>query len=262
MAKYASTVLSIAKNELGYLEKNNTKNLDDKTANAGSGNYTKYWRDLDPNMQGQAWCQAFVDWCFMKAFGTSDAKKLLHMSSWNYYTPDASQFFKNNGQWHTGTDVKSGDIIYFKNSTRICHVGFVLSVSGSTITTIEGNTSSAEGVVPNGGGVFQKTYTVGNSRIAGYGRPAYEVEVKTGWVQSGSTWYYRLAEGVNAHGWQEIKNADGKVRWYYFDPTTGAMKCGWQKVNDKWYYLEESGDLQGACYISDADGAQHIWVVR
>lgn len=261
MAKYFSTLLNIAKNEIGYLEKKDKTNLDDKTANAGSGNYTKYWRDLDSSMQGEPWCQAFVDWCCMKAYGTSEAKNLLHMPSWSYYTPTAAQYFKDYKQWHTGADVKAGDIIYFKNSTRICHVGIVAAVNGSTITTIEGNTSSAAGVVANGGGVFQKSYTVGNSRIAGYGRPAYDVEVKLGWVQSGSTWYYRTSDGVNAHGWLKIKNADGKTRWYYFDPTTGAMKTGWQKVDDKWYYLEESGDLAGACYISDADGAQHIWVV-
>ena len=40
-------VLSVAKAEVGYLEKANSKNLDGKTENAGDKNYTKYARDLD-----------------------------------------------------------------------------------------------------------------------------------------------------------------------------------------------------------------------
>ena len=34
-------VVDIATEEIGYLEKANANNLDDKTANAGSANYTK-----------------------------------------------------------------------------------------------------------------------------------------------------------------------------------------------------------------------------
>ena len=40
--------------------------------------------------------------------------------------------------------------------------------------TIEGNTSSASGVVANGGSVATKSYDLGYSRIMGYGRPPYE----------------------------------------------------------------------------------------
>ena len=39
-------VLEVAENELGYIEKATNSNLDSKTANAGSNNYTKYGRDL------------------------------------------------------------------------------------------------------------------------------------------------------------------------------------------------------------------------
>ena len=69
-------VILIAKNEEGYLEKKSNSQLDSKTANAGSANYTKYWRDIEPSYQGQPWCAAFVSWCFMKAFGLEKAKKI------------------------------------------------------------------------------------------------------------------------------------------------------------------------------------------
>jgi len=55
-----------------------------------------------------------------------------------------------------------------------CHVGLVSSVSGSTVVTIEGNTSSEVGVIANGGCVRKKSYSLNYSRILGYGRPAYE----------------------------------------------------------------------------------------
>ena len=49
MSSQINSILNIASNEVGYLEKNSNSNLDDKTTNAGSGNYTKYWRDLKPS---------------------------------------------------------------------------------------------------------------------------------------------------------------------------------------------------------------------
>ena len=168
-------LIEVAEEEIGYLEKKSNSNLDSKTGNAGSGNYTKYWRDLYRASYNGAWCQAFVDWCFMTAFGKDMAKKLLHMeTSWSYYTPNASSYFKNHSQWHT-SNPKRGDIIYFRNSERICHVGIVWKVSGSTVYTIEGNTSGASGVIANGGGVCKKSYSMSSSYIAGYGRPNYSL---------------------------------------------------------------------------------------
>ena len=46
--------INIAKAEIGYREKASNANLDSKTANAGTANYTKYWRDVAPEYQGQA----------------------------------------------------------------------------------------------------------------------------------------------------------------------------------------------------------------
>ena len=163
-------VLEIAFAEVGYLEKASAKQLDDKTANAGDANYTKYARDLYPSLQGQAWCDMFVDWCFVKAYGKETAKKLL--GGFSAYTPDSAQYFKDRKQWHPGNP-KKGDVIFFENSERICHTGIVYKVDDTTVYTIEGNTSAGEQVIPNGGSVCKKSYKLYNSRIAGYGRPDY-----------------------------------------------------------------------------------------
>ena len=74
--------INIAKAEIGYREKASNANLDSKTANAGTANYTKYWRDVAPEYQGQAWCACFISWVFMKAFNKSKASELL--KHWPY----------------------------------------------------------------------------------------------------------------------------------------------------------------------------------
>ena len=73
-AEAINAVIGIAEEEIGYLEKRSNSQLDSKTANAGSGNYTKYWRDIAPSYQAQPWCAGFVSWCFYKAFGLAAAK--------------------------------------------------------------------------------------------------------------------------------------------------------------------------------------------
>ena len=99
-------LILIAKNEIGYLEKKNNSQLDSKTANAGSNNYTKYWRDIKPSYQGQPWCAAFVSWCFMEAFGQEKAEKLL--KHWPYvYCPTLGNLFTRNA------NPRIGDIVIF-----------------------------------------------------------------------------------------------------------------------------------------------------
>ena len=51
------------------------------------------------------------------------------------------------------------------------HTGLVEKVSGGRVYTIEGNTSSAPGVVPNGGMVRNKSYSINYAQIGGYGTP-------------------------------------------------------------------------------------------
>lgn len=117
------------------------------------------------------WCDAFVDWCFQEAYGVSNAKSLLG-GDFNDYTVASAQLYKNKGAWYSSPKV--GDQIFFKNSQRICHTGLVYKVTSTHVYTIEGNTSGASGVVANGGGVCKKSYSLGYSGIAGYGRPKYD----------------------------------------------------------------------------------------
>lgn len=179
MANTVDKVIAIAEAEVGYLEKKSNANLYDKTANAGMANYTKYGKemhDVYPSVMDfpAAWCDAFVDWCFYKAYGASNAKALIG-GNFNDYTPSSAQLYKNKNAWYT-SNPKVGDQIFFKNSTRICHTGIVYKVDSNYVYTIEGNTSGASGVVANGGGVCKKKYSLSYSKIAGYGRPKYDTQ--------------------------------------------------------------------------------------
>ena len=151
-------LIQIAKNEVGYLEKASDSQLDSKTANAGNNNYTKYWRDIKPDYQGQPSCAAFASWCMMKAFGLDTAKKLL--KHWPYvYCPTMADLFALNA------NPKMGDIVIFKHNGVFTHTGIVIKVLGDRFWTVEGNTSGGSTIIANGGGVCQKSYY--NSNLPG-----------------------------------------------------------------------------------------------
>lgn len=178
-------LIEVAKAEVGYLEKKSNSQLDSKTANAGSKNYTKYARDLDNisgfyngKKNGFAWCDVFVDWCFVKAFGVDRAKALLLQpnKSLGAGCGYSMNYYKNKNQFHSTP--KAGDQIFFKNGNSITHTGIVIKTDSARVYTIEGNTSSAAGVVSNGGCVREKSYALNYKYIAGYGRPNYKEEVE------------------------------------------------------------------------------------
>ena len=158
ITKAINAVINIALAEVGYLEKATNANLDDKTANAGSNNYTKYWRDIYPAYQGQPWCACFVTWVFVIAFGKAMAQKLLKHYPY-VYCPTMADLFTLNA------NPKVGDIVIFKHNGVFTHTGIVIKVSGDQFWTVEGNTSGGSTIIANGGAVCRKTYF--NSNLPG-----------------------------------------------------------------------------------------------
>lgn len=57
----AEELIEVARKEIGYLEKASNAKLEEKTANAGEKNFTKYGEWYSGN--GNYWCQQFVSWC-------------------------------------------------------------------------------------------------------------------------------------------------------------------------------------------------------
>ena len=54
-------IIQVALDQVGYLEKASEDQLENKFANAGYGNFTKFgaWYGLN----GQPWCDMFLSWC-------------------------------------------------------------------------------------------------------------------------------------------------------------------------------------------------------
>ena len=161
-------LIEIANAEVGYLEKSSNSQLDDKTPNAGTANYTKYWRDIKPEYQGQPWCACFVTWCFVNAFGKDTAEKLLKHYPY-VYCPTMADLFTLNA------NPKSGDIVIFKHNGTFTHTGIVTSVNGDYFTTVEGNTSGGSAIIANGGGVCRKGYYNSNLPGTKFCTPDYSI---------------------------------------------------------------------------------------
>lgn len=181
-------VLKVAMNEVGYLEKSKEaykKNPDiiyEKTAGAGSDNYTKYnkvMHDIYPSVMDfpAYWCDAFVDWCFYTAYGVTTAKSLLNGNFDDYTVNSCGMYQKHNALY---TDPKVGDQVFFTKNGKPSgchHTGIVYEVDSKYFYTIEGNTSGANGVISNGGGVAKKKYPlVAYKGKVLFGRPNYDMK--------------------------------------------------------------------------------------
>ncbi len=173
-------LLEEAKKWIGYLEKASNSQLDDYILNAGNNNYTifsvKYCEYFGENInvyQAQPWCAMYVSVVFANVFGAAKAEQMIY--GHYAYCPYGVNNFKRNGAWHTTP--KAGDIIFFANNGIASHTGIVTKVDENRVYTIEGNTSSTNGVISNGGCVASKSYSLGYSKILGYGRPNYDLVV-------------------------------------------------------------------------------------
>lgn len=169
-------VIDIAKSYRGYLEKASNNDLDNPTANIGSGNYTKFARDFFPELQGLEWCCMFLYACFAYAYNPIMAQNLLAGVKTAKCSLLKDAMLKN------GKIFKSpmkGDLVFFQKNGNITHIGIVIDISNQQITTIEGNTSIGNNVViASGGGVYEKHYDLTNPRIDSFGRPSWEIVAK------------------------------------------------------------------------------------
>lgn len=175
MSNTVRKLLEIAAAEIGYKEKKSNSQLDDPGANDGNANFTKYARDLhaagyyQASKQGFAWCDMFVDWCFLQLCGSREVAEEMTCQTGLYgagcdwsakYYKDQGRFFVSNNTFRP----QPGDQIFFRDYS---HTGIVEKITGNVITTIEGNTSNQ---------VARRTYAVGSRSIDGYGRPKFAVE--------------------------------------------------------------------------------------
>jgi hypothetical protein len=120
----------------------------------------------------QSWCANFVSWVYKEA-----GAPFTGGSNGGWRLPSVTgvqAWIKANATWYPNTPGSSapqpGDIVIFSNSGsnadssgNLDHTGIVESVSGTTLNTIEGNSSNA---------VKRRTYTnyPSSNRVVGWGR--------------------------------------------------------------------------------------------
>lgn len=149
-------IIAVAAKEIGYKEYQ------------GNNNKFGVWY----GMNNQPWCDIFISWCAHEA-------GLQNIIPKNAYVPDRMTYYKKlNAFYKRGTYTpKPGDLVLFDFSLNDTpdHIGFAYEVKGSTLYTIEGNTTK-NGESSNGDGVYKKSRNINSSTILGYCVPAYEEE--------------------------------------------------------------------------------------
>lgn len=167
-------LIAAAKAQLGYIGKKSNAQLDDSTANT-PGLYNKFARDLDAlgdfyngRKNGYDWCDVFVDWCFITAFGREVGQRLLCQpdKSCGAGTKYSMNYYKAKGRFFSTP--QPGDQVFFGDAKVTRHTGIVTGVSGGYLTTVEGNCG-------NPSAVRQCRYPVGYASIKGYGRPDWSI---------------------------------------------------------------------------------------
>lgn len=153
-AEAQAKIKSIALEQVGYHE--------------GANNYNKYADD--PKIaklygwtpQNQPWCCVFVNWCFLNAFGYDIGSRLTYGGT--AACANSAQLFVNEGAYVHSPEV--GDQAFFYSGGGINHTGIVVSVSGGSFVTVEGNYSDK---------VSKVNHNTSDSAVAGFGRPNWAI---------------------------------------------------------------------------------------
>ena len=113
------------------------------------------WYGFDSHV---AWCACFASWCGDQA-GLIESGKMPKFS----LCDDGITWFQSKGEWKSrGYSPAPGTLIFFdwNGDGTSDHVGIVEKTEGSTVYTVEGNSSNA---------VNQRSYDINNGTIMGYG---------------------------------------------------------------------------------------------
>lgn len=149
-------VIEVAESQLGYHE--------------GANNYNQYATEMERwygwNIQNQPWCDIFVDWCFVTAYGMELASKLLNEPIGGASASCAVSMvrFQAAGRF-TYDSPQVGDQVFF-GAGGSSHTGLVVAVNGNSFETIEGNTSDA---------VLRRKHSVDDGYTFGFGHPDYSL---------------------------------------------------------------------------------------
>ena len=237
-----------------------------------------------PNYHNANWRKNSTGYWYVRADGSYPINKWELIDGKWYY-------FDNRGYMVTGW-LHLGSTWYYLNTDGTMHIGWLKSGSETYYMDNSGAMLTGWGHIDNnwyyfaGNGVMygagwhlinNKYYYMNNSGVmaadtwienyyvdgSGVWIPG-KIKYTTGWVQSGSRWWYRHQDGsYTRNGWEYING-----HWYYFDQS-GWMVTGWLKLGNTWYYLTGSGamatgwiNLGGTWYYLNGSGAMaaNTWI--
>lgn len=175
MGYTSAQLLEEAAKWVGYKEKKSNSQLEDYEANAGSGNWNIFAKDLysagyygNRNKNGFSWCNCWVDAMHYYVSGRNkeEAQRVSCQTGiYGAVCTYSAAYYKAQGRFDKKP--RPGDQIYFTSSgsSGYAHTGIVESVDDTYVYTIEGNASNM---------VKRKKYLRDNSSIGGYGHPLYD----------------------------------------------------------------------------------------
>ena len=232
-----------------YLEKRSAAYLDDFQRNAGYNNYTKFARDVNswgqPGCQGQPWCAVYQFWKLTKVLGLKTALQI--MGGGFYNCRNVIRHAQSKKTWKKAP--KKGALIIFRNGS---HIGSVNKYDTQYVYTNEGNTSSAAGVVANGGSCRNKKYKLNDPAIDGYVWIDYGAEEQTSTetaVKLNKTPKYVgkvTATELNVRSWAGKENPTIK-KWPLLKKDNLVDVCDTIKAADEsnWHYIRIAGKYYG-----------------
>lgn len=127
-----------------------------------------------------------------------------------------------------------------------------LYIAPENVSDGTGQTSGNESAQYSGTSNASYPNGTGTENVAGWVTDSQGVKFRypngtyagAGWMKLSGSWYYLGSNGVRLNGWQKDPSSG---LWYYMDTSSGIMKTGWIKDQDKWYYLKPyEGGPQGS----------------
>jgi len=167
-----------------------------------------------------SWKKNSVGWWYEEDNGSYPANQWKQING-NWY------WFNKNGYMATGWQYIGGDWYYFQSSGAMIGQGWH-AINGNWFYMYPSGAMAAD------------TW-IGDCYVNSSGAWVQgKTKVQAGWVQSGSRWWYRHADGgYTRNGWEMIKG-----QWYFFDKD-GWMVTGWRQIGGDWYYFQTSGAMIG-----------------
>ncbi len=206
-----------------------------------------YWLDTTTGAMATGWALVGDTWYYFDADGVMKDGAIFTVNGVSYIAAEggacpASSWVELNGKWYLtdascalrkGWATVGGVKYYLDPKTFVMKAGETFTVDGVQYT------AKASGAVSNGGSSSTTTSSTTS---------------KAGWVQSGSRWWYRNADG--SYPKNEFKTIGKSTYWF---DASGWMATGWRQIGGKWYWFASSGAMKkngwAGNYYLGSDGA-------